>query len=365
MKTVLFKSVQPQSIGWAGAVRSGRNHPVSLYACELASLNHVSVNDGREEINLPIRGAIRAVSFGLGYALILLTISILLLGGSAAAVEKPVLRIAYTEWSSSVAGAHLVQAVLQEELGCQVYLQRMGAEDMWLAVAEGKADVMLSAWMPVTHEQYYERYGKHMVDLGPNLEGARIGLVVPDVSVGRQTGPQGRRVRPYIKAESIADLGKYGKEFRRRIIGIDPGAGIMQRTREAQAAYGLDEYRLIEGSEVSMTAELSNAIRHQEWIVVTGWTPHWMFARWNLRFLEDPQKIYGGPETIHTMVRSGLQDDMPVVYTFLDRFFWTQEDAAQFMIWNQSDNGLYPYEKALRWMRTHSEQVSQWLEGLK
>ncbi|MDD3619345.1 MAG: glycine betaine ABC transporter substrate-binding protein [Desulfobulbaceae bacterium] len=302
---------------------------------------------------------IRIIVFLLLPALVLFT------GDPAVGRDRLVVNLAYTDWSSSVAWAHVAQAVLQEKLGCRVVLQRMEAEDMWRAVAEGRADAMLSAWLPVTHAEYFDRYGGQMVDLGPNLEGARIGLVVPDVGVGRQTDPQGRRVRPYIRAESIADLGRYGAEFRGRIVGIDPGAGIMQRTREALAAYGLLDYRLIEGSEESMTAELSRAIRHQEWIVVTGWTPHWMFARWSLRFLDDPKRIFSGFESIHTMVRPGLREDMPVVHAFLDRFAWTPEEAATFMVWNQADQGLYPYEKALRWMRTHEERVAGWLEGLK
>lgn len=275
---------------------------------------------------------------------------------------KPAIRLAYTGWSSSIASAHVVQAVLQEELGYPVEMMRLEVEDMWQAVAEGRADVMLSAWLPLTHEEYLETYGNQMVDLGANLQGARIGLVVPDVSVGRQTGAFGRRARPYIKAESIADLEAYADQFRHRIIGIDPGAGVMQRTREALRAYDLDSYRLIDGSEVSMTAELSYAIRHQQWIVVTAWTPHWMFARWNLKFLEDPKGVFGGAEAIHTMARPGLQDEMPEVYALLDRFVWTPEESARYMVWNQSDQGLYPYGKALRWLHTHPQRVEAWLQ---
>ncbi len=281
------------------------------------------------------------------------------------AQDKPVVKLAYVDWSSSIASAHLVQAVLQERLGYRVQLVRLDAGEMWQAVAEGRADALLSAWLPVTHREYFERYGGRMVDLGANLEGARIGLVVPDVSVGRQTGALGQRPRPYIRAESIAELDDYAAEFRRRIIGIDPEAGIMERTREALVAYGLDGYRLIDGSEVSMTAELSNAIRRQEWIVVTGWTPHWMFARWNLKFLDDPKSVYGAAEEIHTLVRPELASELPEVYAFLDRFAWSPEEAAQYMIWNQSDYGLYPYEKALRWLYTHPQRVDAWLEGIE
>ena len=290
---------------------------------------------------------------------LLLTLSAVLPGTGRAAQT---VKLAYVEWSSSIASTHVVQAVLQERLGYRVELQAMEADEMWQAVADGGVDGMLSAWLPTTHERYLARFKDQLVDLGPNLTGARIGLVVPDVSLGRQTGGLGKRARPYIKAESIPDLAEYSSKFRRRIVGIDPAAGVMMKAREALRVYGLEDYRLIDGSEVSMTAELSNAIRRQKWIAVTGWTPHWMFARWKLKFLDDPKNVFGGPEEIHTMVRPGLREAMPEVYQFLDRFSWTPEEASQYMIWNQADHGMYPYEKAQRWLRMNPERVGKWLE---
>jgi glycine betaine/proline transport system substrate-binding protein len=296
-----------------------------------------------------------------GYLLLALLLMLSAALPGAARASQTV-KLAYVEWSSSIASTHVVQAVLQEKLGYRVELQAMEADTIWQAVADGQVDGMLSAWLPITHERYLARFKDQLVDLGPNLKGARIGLVVPDVSVGRQTGGLGKRARPYIKAESIPDLAEYRDQFRRRIVGIDPAAGVMMKTREALQVYGLEDYRLIDGSEVSMTAELSNAIRRQKWIAVTGWTPHWMFARWNLKFLEDPKNVFGGPEEIHTMVRPGLQETMPEVYQFLDRFSWTPEEASQYMIWNQADHGMYPYEKAQRWLRMNPGRVEGWLE---
>jgi glycine betaine/proline transport system substrate-binding protein len=199
------------------------------------------------------------------------------------------------------------------------------------------------------------------VDLGPNLEGTKIGLVVPDVTLGRQTAATGLRNEPYIKAESIADLSKFADDFYRMIVGIDPEAGIMKKTEEAMQAYGLDHFDLTKGSERTMTKALGEAISKQKWIVVTGWIPHWKFARWELRFLKDPKNIYGGKEHINTVVRKGLAEDMPEAFSFLDNFYWTPEDMGQLMIWIHDDDGLFPYEKALRYMRTHSDQIDSWI----
>ncbi|MCF8107105.1 MAG: glycine betaine ABC transporter substrate-binding protein [Desulfohalobiaceae bacterium] len=270
-------------------------------------------------------------------------------------------KIAYVEWSSEIASANVVKAVLQEKMGIRCEIVAMKADEMWQAVAEGEVDAMVGAWLPLTHSAYLKQYKADLVDLGPNLEGARIGLVVPNVSLGRQTAATGLRNTPYIKADSISDLNKYGDKFHYRIIGIDPESGVMQKSRQAMEAYGLDNYELIPGSEVSMTAELAHAIQRQDWIVVTGWLPHWKFARWNLKFLKDPKGIYGGQESIHTMVREGFKLDRPEIYELLDNFYWEPQDMGQLMIWIHDDDGMFPYEKALRFLRGNEELVQSWL----
>lgn len=279
----------------------------------------------------------------------------------AGAAERPV-RIAYVEWSSAIASANLVKAVLQEKLDRRCELVATDAENMWRMVAEGEADAMLSAWLPDTHDAYYAKYGEAVENLGPNLEGTRIGLVVPKVTSGRYTAGTGLKNRPYLTTESIEDLAADAQKYKNRIVGIDPGAGVMRKTREALAAYGLNgTFRLVPGSEVSMVAELSHAIRQQRWVVVTGWLPHWIFARWDLEFLEDPKGVFGGTGHIATMARKGLAEDDPEAYAVLDAFQWAPDEMGQLMLWIQKDEGLFPYEKALRWMRTRPGRVASWL----
>lgn len=289
----------------------------------------------------------------------LILLAILLGTGAAHAAGEPV-RIAYVEWSSEIASAHLVQAVLQEEMGVTADIIPMEADRMWEAVAAGEADATVAAWLPDTHGHYLSEVEDRVVNLGPNLEGARIGLVVPAARVGRQTMGSGLRTKSYVTVDEIAGLGDHRERFNGKIIGIDPAAGVMKKTREAMDAYGLDGFRLVSGSEVSMTAELSNAIRKQRWIVVTGWIPHWMFGRWNLKFLDDPKNIYGSGEHISTIVRQGLQADRPEVYAFLDNFQWNPEEMDQLMLWIEDDKGMFPYEKAERWIRYNREKVESW-----
>ncbi|OQY20430.1 MAG: glycine/betaine ABC transporter substrate-binding protein [Desulfobacteraceae bacterium 4572_35.1] len=261
-----------------------------------------------------------------------------------AQASKGKVKLVYVEWSCATASANVVKAVLEEKLGYDVKLIPVAAAAMWQAVATGAADGFTTAWLPTTHATYLDGVKDEVEDLGPNLEGTKIGLVVPD----------------YVSIDSIDQMKDNKKKFRGRIVGIDPGAGIMMKTEKAIEDYQLTRFRLIEGSGATMTAALKDAIRNKEWIAVTGWTPHWMFGRWQLKYLSDPQNVYGGAEFINTIVRKGLKEDMPEVYAVLDNFHWTPAELQQVMGMNQQEDSQ-PYENAKRWVNEHPELVNSWL----
>ncbi|MGG4395574.1 glycine betaine ABC transporter substrate-binding protein [Paenibacillus thiaminolyticus] len=146
-----------------------------------------------------------------------------------------------------------------------------------------------------------------------------------------------------------------------KIVGIDAGAGIMQATEQAIQEYGLDKWKLIEGSGAAMTAALDKAIKKQEPIIITGWTPHWKFAKYDLKYLEDPKGVYGGDEQIHTIARQGLKEDDPNAHKVLDQFEWTADDMAQVMV--AVHDGKNPEEAAKEWVDANADKADKWIEG--
>jgi glycine betaine/proline transport system substrate-binding protein len=85
------------------------------------------------------------------------------------------------------------------------------------------------------------------------------------------------------------------------ITGIEPGAGMMGLTKDTLEEYeNLEGWNLLEGSTAGMLIELDEAIKKEEPIVVTGWNPHWMFAAYDLKYLEDPKGTFGEVENINT-----------------------------------------------------------------
>ena len=266
------------------------------------------------------------------------------LAGAQTGQTKPTLNIGYVDgWSDSVATTHVAAEVIKQKLGYDVKLMPVATGIMWQGVATGKLDAMLSAWLPVTHGEYWTKNKDKVVDYGPNFKDAKIGLIVPE----------------YVKAASIADL-KADTGFKQKIVGIDAGSGVMLKTDEAIKDYGLG-YKLRASSGAAMTSELGRAVAKNEPIVVTGWVPHWMFAKWKLRFLDDPKGVYGAAETVNSVGSKGLDKKAPEVAAFLKKFSWhSKDEIGEVMLAIQE--GAKPEVAAREWVAKHPERVAEWTQ---
>jgi glycine betaine/proline transport system substrate-binding protein len=145
------------------------------------------------------------------------------------------------------------------------------------------------------------------------------------------------------------------------IVGIDPGAGIMSATNEAIESYDLD-YELEASSGPVMMTKLAQAYENEEFVVVTGWEPHYMFADYDLKFLEDPKGVYGDVENIHTIARKDIRDDLPDVATFLENFYMTSAELGALMgDMNTYSDDMTEMEIARQWMSDNESLYTSWL----
>lgn len=214
-------------------------------------------------------------------------------------------KLGYVQWEDAIATTHVAKAALEQRLGVKVEAIAVDAGVMWTGIAQGDFDAITGAWLPATHAAYWAKFKDQVLDAGINFEGGKNGLVVPD----------------YVTIDSIDQIKDNKDKFKGRIIGIDAGAGLMKLTAKTIQDYGLG-VDLVEGSDAAMVAALKAAIEKKEWIVVTGWSPHWMFSTYKLKFLKDPKGTMGGEETVHSLARKGLDKEMPDVYRFLQKFHW-------------------------------------------
>lgn len=280
---------------------------------------------------------------GLLCSVLLTTLVLTGCGKGTANKGKGNVKLGYVNWAEGVAMTNLAKVALEEKMGYNVELT-MGEPGMiFTSLSDGNLDAFLDAWLPVTHHDYVTKYKDKIEDLGYNYENARIGLVVPKNS----------------DINSIEDLNKFKEKLDGKIIGIDAGAGIMGATQKAIKDYNLD-YELLEGSGPTMTVLLKEAIDKNEDIVVTGWKPHWKFARWDLKFLEDTKHSYGESENIHTYSRKDFTKDMPEVAEFLKNFKLNDEQLGTLM-GDIADSNKEPEEVAKEWMAKNEELVNSWI----
>ena len=167
------------------------------------------------------------------------------------------------------------------------------------------------------------------------------------------------------EVEDSADSGSdvnYSEELGYAITGIEPGAGVFKASEAAVEEYGLDGWEVEASSSGAMAVALGEAIDKEEPIIVTGWSPHWKFAKYDLKYLEDPQGVFGDAETINTTVRQGLEDDMPEAYQVLDNFYWTPDDLEEVML--KISDGADPRDAAQEWIDDNADTVAEWTEGV-
>ena len=94
--------------------------------------------------------------------------------------------------------------------------------------------------------------------------------------------------------------------------------------------YGLDHWTLVEGSSAAMVAELKKAYDAEKPIIVTGWSPHWMFSSFDLKYLDDPK----GPSVelkIFIHLCEKVLNRMPLV-----RIKFLINSLGKQVIWKQS-----------------------------
>ena len=290
-------------------------------------------------------GTARALLMGAAMA----TASVVGFAGTTVAQDKKI-NIGWTAWSDAEAVTKMAKKLIEENYeGYEVEMTLADIAIQYQGVAKGDLDMMMMAWLPGTHADYIEKVAGDVIDLGPIYTGAKLGWVVPD----------------YVPADqlaSISDLEKddVKKQLGEKIQGIDPGAGLMRLSNEAIKEYGLDDYELVSASGAAMTAALERAVRRNEWIVVTGWSPHWMFGAHELRYLEDPKGVLGGQERIHVIARKGFYQDNPEVGAFLARMYLPLDELQALMAEAQDTS----YEAAIdKYIADNPKRVEYWLTG--
>lgn len=272
-------------------------------------------------------------------------------GADEAGAEEEPVSLIYVNWTEGVAMTHVLQALIEDSLGRDVELRQAGgAAVAFSAVAQGDMDAFVDAWLPVTHGPLYDEYSDRLVDLGAVYDSTTVGLVVPS----------------YVDADSIQDLAALSDDLDGEIIGIESGAAINRQTREVLDANGLSEFSVVASGDAAMVSSLQRAIDRKQPIVITGWRPHWMWGRFDIRYLHGAQtgetEVFGAPEKIHKLLRPNGREELPEdVLRLLERMHLTEPEMERLMSAFRPTDSSDPLATARQWIRDNPDTVADWL----
>jgi glycine betaine/proline transport system substrate-binding protein len=115
-----------------------------------------------------------------------------------------------------------------------------------------------------------------------------------------------------------------------------------------------------------MLSELEKAYEMREPIAFFGWSPHWMNARYDFRYLEDPRDLQGdfnNPARISSIVNADLSEDDPTAYAFIKALSLGEEQINQLEA-DINETGD-PVEGVKAWLEDNNNVVQPWIDAAK
>lgn len=269
-----------------------------------------------------------------------------------AQAEDDTVRFGTPQWPGATVKSEVARQLL-DTLGYHATLRKASSSIILEAMASGDLDVNMALWRPSQSGMLDPRLeAGELVEVVKNIDGARFQLAVPE----------------YVwdaGVHSMADLAGHAERFDRTFYGIEPGnvGNELMHKAIGDGTYGLDDWQVAASSVTGMMSQVASDIRNGQWIAFLGWEPHWMNVDFDIRYLEDPENLWGDASSVSTVVASDFAERHPNVIAFLDNM--VVPIAVQ-------DQWVYAYSRedqpleavAATWIQSHPERVNAWLEGV-
>jgi len=232
---------------------------------------------------------------------------------------------------------------LAEEKGYKINLVEGDIGFMFLGLSQGDIDIYPDVWIPVLHKTYMEKYKDKIELVGTLTKEIPIGVGVPS----------------YTKFDSLADIKDNADAIGNRIVGVEPSAGMMITAEKTLKAYGLkDSIELLDGSTPAMLAELDKSIKLKEPIVFLAWRPHTMFTKYDIRFLDDPKRIWAFDNN-EIGVNIDFKEKAPDMYKFLQHFTLSLDEIEE-MLMKMEDENVSVEDLASEWITEHRDEIDSY-----
>ena len=267
--------------------------------------------------------------------------------------EKTSLTFGYVQWPGVTVKTHVAKKIA-EHLGYETEMTSGSQAIVFKGMDTGDIDIFLGNWLP-TMKIHYDKYKEKgsVKNVTVNLE-----EVVYKTAVPKYTWDAG--------VQSLADLNDNAEKFDSTIYGIEPGneGNLIIKNAIKNNTYNLKDWTLKASSTAGMLSVVKRHYDKKEWIAFNGWKPHYMNIMFDIKYLKDPEGIWGSGERVLTVVKKGFEEESPNYYKFLSQFKLTA-DIQNKWIYDYKQEGKEPEVIAEEWIAANMNTVIEWVKGVK
>jgi glycine betaine/proline transport system substrate-binding protein len=133
-----------------------------------------------------------------------------------------------------------------------------------------------------------------------------------------------------------------------------------------EGEFGLSDFKLVESSEQGELAQVERAYRSKQPIVFLAWEPHPMNMRFDLKYLNGGDDVFGpnyGGATIYTVTRRGYSAECPNIGHLLANLKFSLRGESEMMA-AILDRHEQPDIAAAEWLKTNPTASKAWLGGV-
>jgi glycine betaine/proline transport system substrate-binding protein len=294
-------------------------------------------------------------------------------GESAAAPAKITIKLAENPWTGSQVNVAVAKQLLEKELGYTVEIISIDENAQWPALSNGDLSASLEVW-PSGHAENIAQYiddQKVVENAGELGVVGRIGWYEPSYvaaahpELATWEGFKNPELAGLFKTAETGDKGQF--------LSGDPSW--VQYDESIVENLGLDLQVTYAGSEEAIVAALDSAYSREEPVLFYFWTPHSIFARYDLTRVSLPDysdECYakassGGvdcdypPDTLFKIVWAGLKDAAPDAYHLLHNFSYSTDDQIA-MIAAVEVDGKSIDEAAAAWIAANESVWQGWVK---
>lgn len=262
----------------------------------------------------------------------------------SAQAEEKTITVGTMSWEDLTPITGITQKVLEDS----GYTVKVVSFSEWgiAYAALGKGDIqILASQTDYVAQDYWDKNKNRLEKISPVSHGLFQGVAVPK----------------YVTIDSMDQLTDNADKFGGKIVGIEPGSGLMRDTANSVKAYDL-KLQLVEGSTAAMTAALKSAVDRKEWIAVTIWEPSWMMQKYDVKFLKDPKAVFPPPQSYYWIGKKGFSADNPHARELLASVYVPLADITAI---NSAVNEGKTMDEAIKdWTDSHADLLKRW-ENIK